>query len=527
MKIIIPMTGYGSRFVAAGYKDLKPLIKVGSKTILEWIVQGMYTKDDEFVFVCRREHLNKIPGLSEFLYSLSDKVEIAVVDDWIKMGPVYDILRVGNYIDDEAPCIINYCDVYLEWDWKSVQNKLIDRECDGGVFCYHGFHPAIIPEKNVFASCIIDDESNLIEIREKFSFTVDKKDGNHSAGVYYFRTGKMCKEYMQKVVDNELMTKGEYYVSLAYNFMVKDGLKVWAPNDLKIFCNWGSPEDLEDYLFWIDVVKQIETPMNIVIPMAGAGQRFANAGYKEHKPVLSVTDYKTGQEMPMVVAAVSDLPHVKNGGKNVLFIDRDFHKVNGVEDRIKEFYPKAQFITLDKLTEGQASTCLMAKGIINNGSELLISACDNGVVFDKLEFDRLRNQTDVIVFTQKNGNVLANPNAYGWVRVDEENNIINVSVKRAISDTPERDNAIIATFWFRRGDIFVRAAEKMIKENDRVNNEFYVDQVINHVVALGYRAKVFVVDKYIGWGTPEDYENYNNNLKYWTEFIKSPGYIDK
>lgn len=527
MKIIIPMTGYGSRFVAAGYKDLKPLIKVGSKTILEWIVQGMYTHEDELVFVCRREHLNKIDGLSEFLYSLSEHVEIAAIDDWVKKGPVYDILRIDNYIDDEEPCIINYCDVYLDWNWKKIQEDLKKRECDGCVFCYHGFHPAIIPEKNVFASCLRDEEENLIEIREKYSFTVDKKDGNHSAGVYYFKNGKMCKEYMQKLIDSEQMIKGEYYASLIYNFMVQDGLKVWVPNDLKIFCNWGTPEDMEDYLFWIDVVKQIENPMSIVIPMAGAGQRFANVGYKTHKPVLPITDYKSGRSMPMVVAAVSDLPYVKAQGENVIFIDRDFHKETGVEDEIKKFYSKAKFITLDKLTDGQAVTCLMAKKEINNGNELLISACDNGVVFDRLEFDRLRNQTDVIVFTQKNGNVLANPNAYGWVKVDEEENILNVSVKRAISDTPEKDNAIVATFWFRRGDIFVKAAEKMIKENDRINNEFYVDQVINHVIALGYRAKVLVVDKYIGWGTPEDYESYCNSLKYWSEFIKSPGYIDR
>jgi dTDP-glucose pyrophosphorylase len=331
---------------------------------------------------------------------------------------------------------------------------------------------------------------------------------------------------MQKLVDSEQMIKGEYYASLVYNFMVQDGLKVWVPNDLKVFCNWGTPEDLEDYLFWIDVVKQVEHPINIIIPMAGAGQRFVNAGYKNHKPILPITDYKTGDTVPMVVAAVSDLPYVKPRGENVIFIDRSFHK-GSAEQSIKSYYPEAKFISLDELTDGQAVTCLKAKSYINNSNELMISACDNGMVFDLLEFDKLRHQTDVIVFTQKNGNVLKNPNAYGWVRVDTENNVVDVSVKRAISDTPEKDNAVVATFWFKRGDIFVKAAEKMIKENDRVNNEFYADQVINHVVQLGYRAKVLVVDKYIGWGTPEDYENYNQNLEYWNEFIKSPAYIDR
>jgi bifunctional N-acetylglucosamine-1-phosphate-uridyltransferase/glucosamine-1-phosphate-acetyltransferase GlmU-like protein len=169
----------------------------------------------------------------------------------------------------------------------------------------------------------------------------------------------------------------------------------------------------------------------------------------------------------------------------------------------------------------------MAKNEINSEKELLISACDNGMVFDKLMFDKIKNETDVIVFTQKNANVLVNPNAYGWVNVNDNNDITGVSVKRAISDTPDKDNAIVATFWFRRGDIFVRAAEKMIKENDRINNEFYVDEVINHVLALGYSAKAFEVEKYIGWGTPEDYENYGNNLRYWSDFLQSDDYINR
>lgn len=53
MNIFIPMTGYGSRFVAAGYRELKPFIPVMGKPVIEWIVKGMYPKDVQFIFVCR------------------------------------------------------------------------------------------------------------------------------------------------------------------------------------------------------------------------------------------------------------------------------------------------------------------------------------------------------------------------------------------------------------------------------------------------------------------------------------------
>ena len=121
--------------------------------------------------------------------------------------------------------------------------------------------------------------------------------------------------------------------------------------------------------------------------------------------------------------------------------------------------------------------------------------------------------------------VLSNPNAYGWMRVDENDNVIGVSCKRAISDRPEKDNAVVATFWFRRGRIFVKAAEKMIAENDRINNEFYVDEVIQHAIALGYRVKVLPVQRYICWGTPEDYEVYRKTFTYWKNFYTSKCYL--
>ena len=93
MKIIIPMTGYGSRFVAAGYKDLKPFIKVQGKPMIEWIVKGMYPNENDFLFVCRKEHLDNNPEMRTRLLNLAPEGEIFEVDDWTKKGPVYDVLK--------------------------------------------------------------------------------------------------------------------------------------------------------------------------------------------------------------------------------------------------------------------------------------------------------------------------------------------------------------------------------------------------------------------------------------------------
>ena len=266
--------------------------------------------------------------------------------------------------------------------------------------------------------------------------------------------------------------------------------------------------------------------MNILIPMAGAGQRFADAGYKTSKPAILTIDRRTGKEFPMVVCAVRDLPGVENDGSNVTLIDRTFHKADGVEEAIKAHFPKASFITVENLTEGQACTCLLAKEKIDGDEELLIAGCDNGMVFDEAKFAEEKAKADCLVFTYRhNEAVLEKPSAYGWMRVDSENNIIGTSIKKAISDNPLEDHAVVATFWFRHGSDFVRATEKMISENDRVNGEFYVDEVAKHILDLGLKARVFEIERYIGWGTPKDYEAYQATVRYWARFVNDSRFL--
>ena len=254
--------------------------------------------------------------------------------------------------------------------------------------------------------------------------------------------------------------------------------------------------------------------------MAGAGQRFADAGYRIHKPAIPTIDRWDGTEKPMVVCATKDLPGVTKDGSNVIYVDRTFHREDGVEDAIKAYYPQAQFITVEKLTEGQACTCMLAESYLDPEEPLVIAGCDNGMDIDRQAFEDTAKDCDCIVFTYRhNEAVLQNPNAYGWMITDAQGNVTGTSIKKAISDTPMEDPAVVATFWFRKAKVFLEATAKMIRENDRVNGEFYVDQTVKHVLDLGYRAKIFDIDRYVGWGTPADYEGYQKTYAYFKDFL--------
>lgn len=256
MQIIIPMTGYGSRFVAAGYKNLKPFIEVQGHTILEWIVKGMYPSEDRFLFICRDSHLKEIAGMEEYLRELAPKGKICRLENWEKKGPVNDVIRVQDMIESEEGCIVNYCDFFMKWDYEKFSKEVIENECDGAIPCYTGFHPHLIPEKNVYASCKKDEQDYLIEIKEKYSFHKDKTKASHSPGVYYFKNKNILMEYGNELLASNQTINREYYVSMIYNFMVKAGRKVWVPDNVERFCQWGTPEDLQEYLFWTESIRR-------------------------------------------------------------------------------------------------------------------------------------------------------------------------------------------------------------------------------------------------------------------------------
>ena len=244
-----------------------------------------------------------------------------------------------------------------------------------------------------------------------------------------------------------------------------------------------------------------------LIPIAGEGKRFKDQGYKIPKPLILVSG------KPMIIMAADSLPKTDKW----IFICRKEHiKDYGIDKILNNKFNNASFI-IDNLPQGQASSCLLAKDLINNNEELTIGACDNGMVWDKNKFDKLRSGADCLVWTFRNNvAVKKKPQAYGWVIIDEENNVLKTSVKIPISDNPLKDHAIVGTFWFKKWQIFIEAVENMIRKNIRVNNEFYVDSVINEIVEAGYRVKVFEVEKYVCWGTPEDLKKY----QYWESFFR-------
>jgi dTDP-glucose pyrophosphorylase len=243
-----------------------------------------------------------------------------------------------------------------------------------------------------------------------------------------------------------------------------------------------------------------------LIPMAGAGKRFYDAGYALPKPLIPIAD------RPMIVHAASCLPKPDQW----IFVCRKEHILGAnIELELQNHFRPINIVSVDHLTDGQACTCLMAKDKLDPEAMLTIGACDNAMNYNSEAFEREISgpDCDALIWTfRRNPTVLLNPNMYGWVKVNSVNRVCRVSVKVPLSDNPMNDHAVIGAFTFKRAGDFVSAAEAMIRADRRIKNEFYIDEVMNVAVEHGLRVKIFEVQHYICWGTPHDLDTYN----YWS-----------
>ncbi|HYT69634.1 MAG TPA: NTP transferase domain-containing protein [Vicinamibacterales bacterium] len=238
-----------------------------------------------------------------------------------------------------------------------------------------------------------------------------------------------------------------------------------------------------------------------LIPMAGAGERFAEAAYALPKPLIPVAG------VPMVVRAARALPPADQW----IFVCRGEHVRDARIDReLRKHFSPATVLTVDQTTEGQASTCLLAAGELRSDDRLTIGACDNGMTYDAARLDDCwRRGADAVIWTFRGDPaVLRDPSMYGWVDVDENGRVRRVSCKVPLSDEPLTDHAVVGAFSFRAAGEFIRTAERTIALDRRVNGEFYLDLVLDQAAADGLHVRVLEVDRYICWGTPADLEAY-------------------
>lgn len=240
--------------------------------------------------------------------------------------------------------------------------------------------------------------------------------------------------------------------------------------------------------------KWEDKKLNILIPMAGAGSRFKDAGYTFPKPLIDV------EGKPMIQVVVENL----NMDANYIFVVQKEHRNEyNLDTLLNLIQPNCKIVEVDGLTEGAACTALLAKEYINNDNPLFFANSDQFVEWDSTEFMYKMNETNA------DGGIVsfrATHPKWSFAKVDEKGIVTEVAEKNPISDI-----ATVGYYYWKKGSDFVKYAEQMIDRDIRVNNEFYVCPVFNQAIEDGKQIRTFDIPKMWGLGTPEDLKYYLEN----------------
>lgn len=272
MKLIITVSGNSNRFTEQGYPE-KQLVPVLGKPVIEHVVE-MYTP------ICPLKDMHFIlkDGDTETYRLLVDaygEVNIHHVEPHSK-GPCHSILQCDLDFKKDEEIIVSYCDIKVRWDAQNFMSFCHNRDADGVVITHSGFHPHRLYNKS-FAFIKNDLCGNILGIQEKVPYTDNIFNEHASSGIYYFKRYADMKHYFQLTIDKRDDVNGEYYVTIPYNHMIKDG-KIVKLYEVNNFFSFGTPQDIELLRAWETIVHKssVETQEELASSFLYWSQFLAN-----------------------------------------------------------------------------------------------------------------------------------------------------------------------------------------------------------------------------------------------------------
>ena len=236
--------------------------------------------------------------------------------------------------------------------------------------------------------------------------------------------------------------------------------------------------------------------MNVLIPMAGAGSRFAQVGYSFPKPLIEVNG------KPMIQVVLENL----NIEANFTFVVRKEHyEKYSLQYLLTLIAPGCNIVQVDELTEGSACTTMLAKEFINNDDPLLLANSDQFMEWNSNECLYAFNADGI------DGGILtfkATHPKWSYAKVGADGFVSEVAEKKPISE-----DATVGVYYWKKGSDYVKYTEQMIEKDIRTNGEFYICPVFNEAIADGKKVRIKEIERMWGIGTPED-------LSYFLEHYK-------
>jgi dTDP-glucose pyrophosphorylase/ketosteroid isomerase-like protein len=236
IQIVVPMAGRGSRFANAGFTVPKPLIPVGGKPMIQWVIDNVRpTQSHCFTFICLKEHLERYPEVPETLRSLCPGCNIVTVNE-VTEGAACTVLLAKEFIDNEDALMIANADQLVELDINTYLAEMDLQKADGLIMTFDASHPK-------WSYCRMNEQGTVSEVLEK-----QPVSNEATVGIYNFRRGADYVRAAERMIAANLRVNNEFYVAPTYNQLIEEGGKIVVCRTGREYDGMyglGVPEDLE------------------------------------------------------------------------------------------------------------------------------------------------------------------------------------------------------------------------------------------------------------------------------------------
>lgn len=243
--------------------------------------------------------------------------------------------------------------------------------------------------------------------------------------------------------------------------------------------------------------------LNILFLLAGAGQRFKDAGYTLPKPLIQIN------QQPMISYVIDN---VITNANHIFLVQDDHCKRHNIDIILNQLSPGCQIVRSNALTAGAAATALLATDLINNHHHLLIVNSDQYLTnFNCRDFLNHALGFDGCILTFQTND---QSKKWSYVSLNDRSQVIEVKEKQPISNI-----ATVGYYYFSHGYDFVEAAQQMIAADDRTNNEFYLAPTYNYLIKQGKTIITYNIDQpdFNSMGNPDDLSSFGYKFNYQIE----------
>lgn len=495
VQLVIPMSGQGRRFLAAGYTMPKPMVPVAGVPMIERVL-ACFPYSWPATFILASNHISS--GLPELLQRLRPGCRLVFVEPHSR-GPGYALEAALPFLDSASPVFVSYCDYGMAFDSAQFEKFVRDSGCDACIVTYRGFHAHYL-SPNTYAYARLQGE-RVVEVREKGSFTNNREDEHASAGGYFFASAELLRRSLEAQKELNLFLGGEAYISLTVQALLATRpdahVRVF---EVPIFFQWGTPEDVRTFDFFDSTMRTLNRSVGrrlvadqVLLPMAGRGVRFHGITRIE-KPLIPVAG------RPMYQVALDYLP--KSERTVVVTLKHIASKLSPGDG--------VHVISLSEVLPGQALSVQAGLSELEPSREVVVGACDHALALDinMWEAFRANPRCDAAIFVVRGlPAAVRNPASFAWVVPEQSSErfprVLAVSVKQPISETPWQDYVLVGSFYFATAAVLSRGIEELVRMDRRVNGELYLDSVFELIISSGGVVKMIPLDGCLSFGDPD------------------------